>query len=51
MLDRYLANPPTITEKLLLPQPPEQTVEVVEEKVTPTKELVGECEASWENKG
>jgi hypothetical protein len=51
MLDRYLAYPPTITEKLSLPHPREHATEVAEDKVTATKEFLWKCEAVWEKKG
>ena len=50
MLDRYLADPPTISEKILLSKLLEQTAKIVEGKVTPTKEPVGECQAMRKNK-
>jgi len=47
MLDRYLANPPTVTEKLAFPQPAKSS-EVVEDMVQATKDSVGEMQASRE---
>ena len=51
MLDKYLADPPTITEKLSPPRPPMETTEVVGDKVNATKGFVGKWQASWERKG
>jgi hypothetical protein len=48
MLDKYLADTPTITEKLS--QSPERAAEAVVEKVNGTKEFLQKCHASWEKK-
>jgi len=48
MLDKYLADPPTITEKLSPPRPPK---EVAGDKVSVTGKFLGEWQASWEKKG
>ncbi|KAL5317271.1 hypothetical protein ACEPPN_014366 [Leptodophora sp. 'Broadleaf-Isolate-01'] len=51
MLDKYLADPPTIAEKLSPPRPPKETTEVVRDKVSATEKFLGEWQASWEKKG
>ncbi|KAH6696439.1 hypothetical protein BKA61DRAFT_563492 [Leptodontidium sp. MPI-SDFR-AT-0119] len=51
MLDKYLADPPTITEKLSPPQPPKETTEVVGDTANATKCFLGKWQASWERKG
>ncbi|KAH9207261.1 hypothetical protein DL95DRAFT_468813 [Leptodontidium sp. 2 PMI_412] len=51
MLDKYLADPPTITEKLSPPRLPKETTEVIGDKVNATKGFLGKWQASWEKKG
>ena len=50
MLNKYLSDPPTITEKLSSTWPSKET-ESVGDKVNSTKEYPGEWQASWEKKG
>jgi hypothetical protein len=50
MLNKYLTDPQTITEKLSSPWPSKET-ESVGDKVNSTKEYPGEWQASWEKKG
>jgi hypothetical protein len=49
MLNKYLADPPTITEKLSSPWPSKET-KSVGDKMNSTKEYPGEWQASWEKK-
>jgi len=51
MLDKYLADPPTITEKLSPPRLPKETSEVTGDKVSAVEKFLGEWQASWEKKG
>lgn len=48
MLDKYLAAPVTITEKLSLPLPLKNPAEVVRDKVNETRELLRKWQAAWE---
>jgi hypothetical protein len=50
MLEKYLANSPTITEKLSFSGPPGEIAGVVLDKGNRTKEFLGKCQASWEKK-
>jgi hypothetical protein len=49
MLDKYLADPPTITEKLAVPQGPKRKAsKIVEDKRKETKEFLRDWQASWD---
>jgi hypothetical protein len=51
MLDQYLANPSTITEKLAFPQPPKKTAKAVGDNPSETEEFLYKWQATWENRG
>jgi hypothetical protein len=51
MLDKYLADPPTITEKLSPSRPLHETTEVTADKVSAAEKFLGEWQASWEKTG
>jgi len=50
MLDKYLANPPNITEKLRISQSPKKTAEVVADKRNEMEAFLHKWQASWEKK-
>jgi hypothetical protein len=50
MLDKYLADPATITEKISVLPPPEKVAEVVDDKANKMKETLSQWQASWEKK-
>ncbi|PQE04310.1 hypothetical protein CJF30_00010062 [Rutstroemia sp. NJR-2017a BBW] len=50
MLNKWLADPPTITEKLSSPRPPKETSSVGE-KIGTSREYIQEWQVSWEKKG
>ncbi|KAE8448017.1 hypothetical protein EG329_009940 [Mollisiaceae sp. DMI_Dod_QoI] len=47
MLDRYLADPQTLTEKLALPQPSKNTTTMIREKRKEAKEFLCKWQTSW----
>jgi len=51
MLDQYLANAPTITEKLAFPQPPKKTAKAVGDNPSEAEEFLSKWQASWEKRG
>jgi hypothetical protein len=51
MLNKYLADPSTITENLSPPRPPKETTDVVGDKVNATKGFLRKWQALWERKG
>jgi hypothetical protein len=50
MLDKWLADPPTITEKLSSPRPPKETSSVGE-KIGTSRNYIEKWQVSWEKKG
>jgi hypothetical protein len=49
MLNKYLANPLTITEKLAVPQAlKKKAAEIVEDKRNEAKEFLRNWQASWD---
>jgi len=48
MLDRYLANPPTITEKLAILQTPKKIVKTDKDDRAEAKEFLCKWQAGWE---
>jgi hypothetical protein len=50
MLVKYLANTPTITEKLSSPQPRKDTAMEVGDKINAAKEFIKGWQFAWEKK-
>jgi hypothetical protein len=50
MLDQFLANPPTITERLAFPQSPKTIAKVFGNRKREAKQYLGEWQASWERR-
>ncbi|KAN0094119.1 hypothetical protein V8E51_017303 [Hyaloscypha variabilis] len=48
MLDRYLASPPTITEKLAILQTPKKIVKTDKDDRAEAKEFLCKWQAGWE---
>jgi hypothetical protein len=48
MLDQYLVNPPTITEKLAFSQSPRKAAETVGNERNDAKYFLYEWQASWD---
>jgi hypothetical protein len=51
MLDQYLANPPTITEKLAFRKSPKKTAKGARDNRSEKEEFLCKWEAAWENRG
>jgi hypothetical protein len=51
MLDKYLADSATITEKLSVLPLPKKAAEMVGDKANGAKEALDKWQASWEKKG
>ncbi|KFZ01571.1 hypothetical protein V501_09941 [Pseudogymnoascus sp. VKM F-4519 (FW-2642)] len=51
MLDKYLATPPSITEKLAFPGPPRAAKRVAKERRKKAAEYIEGWQAEWERMG
>jgi hypothetical protein len=51
MLDRYLASPPTITEKLAILQTPKKIAKTDKDDRAEAKEFLCKWQACWEKSG
>jgi len=50
MLDQYLVNPPTLTEKLAFSQSPKKAAEIVRDKRNEAEDFLYKWQASWDMK-